>query len=90
MRDTSNFGQWLRQRRKSLGLTQKALAQQAGCAEVTLRKIEAGGLRPSAQLATCLARCLGTAEADVALVLEFALSETTPHASALHSGRLFP
>ncbi|MFZ1237980.1 MAG: helix-turn-helix domain-containing protein [Anaerolineae bacterium] len=37
MLDTSTFGQWLKQRRKALGLTQKELAQQAGCAEIALR-----------------------------------------------------
>ena len=58
MEQTGNFGQWLRQRRKALGLTQKALAQQAGCAEVTLRKIEAGDLQPSAPLVTSLAQAL--------------------------------
>ncbi|MGB4975383.1 MAG: helix-turn-helix transcriptional regulator [Anaerolineae bacterium] len=40
MISTQTFGQWLKQRRKALGLTQKDLAQQGGCAEVTLRKIE--------------------------------------------------
>ncbi|MCB9131136.1 MAG: helix-turn-helix transcriptional regulator [Anaerolineales bacterium] len=55
---TPTFGHWLRQRRKALGLTQKALAQQAGCAEVTLRKIESGDLQPSAPLVTSLAQAL--------------------------------
>ncbi len=31
------FNLWLKQRRKALGLTQKDLAQQAGCAEIALR-----------------------------------------------------
>ena len=53
------FGQWLKQRRRALGLTQKELAQQAGCAEVTLRKIESGDLQPSAPLVASLARALG-------------------------------
>ena len=55
----NTFGQWLKQRRKVLGLTQKELAQQAGCAEVTLRKIEAGDFHPSAQLAASLAKAVG-------------------------------
>ena len=56
MLKTTSFGQWLKQRRKALGLTQRALAQQAGCAEVTLRKIESGDLQPSAPLVTSLAQ----------------------------------
>ncbi|HRI55575.1 MAG TPA: helix-turn-helix transcriptional regulator, partial [Anaerolineae bacterium] len=65
MDNTDSFGQWLRQRRKALNLTQKELAQQAGCAEITLRKIEAGDLQPSAALVTSLARRLRVAEADL-------------------------
>ncbi|MCB0240090.1 MAG: helix-turn-helix transcriptional regulator, partial [Anaerolineae bacterium] len=49
------FGNWLKQRRKALRLTQKALALKAGCAEITLRKIEAGDLQPSAPLVASLA-----------------------------------
>ncbi len=45
MTGKSSFAQSLKQRRKALGLTQKELAQQAGCAEITLRKIEGGDLR---------------------------------------------
>ncbi len=62
---TGDFGHWLKQRRKALGLTQKALAQQAGCAEVTLRKIESGDLQPSAPLVTSLAQALGADDADL-------------------------
>ncbi|MDQ5824123.1 MAG: tetratricopeptide repeat protein [Chloroflexota bacterium] len=46
-----SFGQWIKQRRKLLDLTQDALARQAGCAVVTLRKIEADEMRPSRQMA---------------------------------------
>ncbi len=74
MGNTDNFGQWLRQRRAGLDLTQRELARQVGCAEVTLRKIEAGDLRPSAQLAAALIKALGTANADLPALLETALS----------------
>jgi transcriptional regulator with XRE-family HTH domain len=37
-----SFGAWLKLRRQALDLTQAELAQQVGCAEVTLRKLEAG------------------------------------------------
>ncbi len=72
MNNTDSFGQWLRQQRASLDLTQRELARQAGCAEVTLRKIEAGDLCPSAQLAAALVKGLGTADADLPALLELA------------------
>lgn len=65
MSSTTIFSQWLKQRRQALGLTQKELAQQVGCAEASLRKIEAGYLRPSAALITSLARSLVIAEAGL-------------------------
>ncbi|MCB0058762.1 MAG: XRE family transcriptional regulator, partial [Caldilineaceae bacterium] len=82
MVEQKTFGQWLKQQRKTLGLTQKALARQAGCAEVTLRKIEAGTLHPSAQLATCIARCLDIPAEDLPQVVEFALAGNDPDAIA--------
>ena len=74
MSKATTFGQWLKQRRKVLGLTQKELAQQAGCAEVTLRKIEAGDLHPSAPLAASLAKAVGAADADLPGIVTFARS----------------
>ena len=62
---TPTFSRWLKQRRKVLGLTQKDLARQAGCAEVTVRKIETGDLPPSAPLAAALAKAAGASEADL-------------------------
>ncbi|MBP7686941.1 MAG: protein kinase [Thermoflexales bacterium] len=53
------FGQLIRQRRRALDLTQDELARRVGCAAVTLRKIEAGDLRPSQQIAERLAMALG-------------------------------
>jgi DNA-binding XRE family transcriptional regulator len=38
-----SFGEWLHQRRRLLDLTQQQLADQIGCARITLRRIEAGG-----------------------------------------------
>ena len=52
------FGQLVRQRRRALDLTQDELARRVGCAAVTLRKIEAGDLRPSQQIAERLAMAL--------------------------------
>ncbi|MCB0256839.1 MAG: helix-turn-helix domain-containing protein [Anaerolineae bacterium] len=72
MGDTTTFGQWLKAKRKALGLTQKALAKQAGCAEVTLRKIESGHLQPSAQLVASLAQALGVDDADLPALVSLA------------------
>jgi transcriptional regulator with XRE-family HTH domain len=50
-----SFGAWLKQRRKALDLTCEELAQQVGCAVVTLRKLEIDARRPSRQMAERLA-----------------------------------
>ncbi|MDQ2692060.1 MAG: helix-turn-helix domain-containing protein, partial [Chloroflexota bacterium] len=57
-RDIS-FGEWLRQRRRIRDLTQQELADEAGCARITLRRIESGGLKPSKELADILLEKLG-------------------------------
>ena len=59
-----SFGEWLRQRRRMLDLTQQALADQAGCARITLRRIEAGALKPSKELAHILLEKLGVPESE--------------------------
>ena len=46
-----SFGEWVRQRRSALLLSREDLAEQFGCAVVTLRKIEADERRPSRQIA---------------------------------------
>ncbi|MCE7986389.1 MAG: helix-turn-helix domain-containing protein [Caldilinea sp. CFX5] len=55
MEPISSLGDWVRRRRKALGLTQALLAQQVGCATVMLKKIEADERRPSLQMAELLA-----------------------------------
>jgi len=59
-----SFGEWLRQRRRMLDLTQQALADQIGCARITLRRIESGGRRPSKELAQILLSKLGVPEIE--------------------------
>ena len=54
-----SFGTWLRQRRRMLDLTQRALADQVGCAEITVRQMEADALKPSKGLAEILLERLG-------------------------------
>jgi predicted ATPase/DNA-binding XRE family transcriptional regulator len=49
------FQQWLKQRRKALGLTQEALAGRIGTSVEVIRKLEAGTRRPSTQVAELLA-----------------------------------
>ena len=53
-----SFGQWLKKRRKMLDLTQQELAQQVGCAVITVQKIEADERRPSKQMAELFAKYL--------------------------------
>jgi predicted ATPase/DNA-binding XRE family transcriptional regulator len=52
------FGEWLRQQRIQLKLTHQELADRVGCSVVTIRKIEYGERRPSAQIAGLIANCL--------------------------------
>lgn len=63
MGDTENkrftFGKWLRQQRRTLDLTQQALADQVGCARITLRRIESGALKPSKDLTLILLEKVG-------------------------------
>jgi WD40 repeat protein/DNA-binding XRE family transcriptional regulator len=63
MDESESFGFWIR-RRKALDLTHKVLADQVGCAVVTIRKIEADERRPSRQIAERLAECLAVPPAD--------------------------
>ena len=53
-----SFGDWLRQRRQALDITQAALAQVVGCAVITIKKIERDERRPSLQVAQLLAEHL--------------------------------
>ena len=59
-----SFGEWMRQRRRMLDLTQQALADQVGCARITLRRIESGALKPSKELAHILLDKLGIPETE--------------------------
>jgi transcriptional regulator with XRE-family HTH domain len=59
MDEAISFGRWLKQRRRALDLTQEELAGKAGCARITIQKIEAEERRPSRVTAERLAICLG-------------------------------
>lgn len=58
MESASTFGQWLKQRRHELDLTQDTIAEALGCSSDTIRKIESGQRRPSRQIAELLANIL--------------------------------
>src|SRR5512136_2752375 len=53
------FGIWLRGERRRLDLSRQVLAGRAGCAEITLRRIESGTLKPSKELARILLEQVG-------------------------------
>ena len=63
-RQEISFGEWLRERRSALDLTQWELAERVGCSRETIQKIELGTRRPSKQVAELLAACLGIASED--------------------------
>ena len=67
-----SFGEWLKQRRSALLLSRDQLAQQVGCAEVTLRKIEADERRPSLAIAERLADLLELRADERTLFLQVA------------------
>ncbi|HEY0607360.1 MAG TPA: helix-turn-helix transcriptional regulator, partial [Herpetosiphonaceae bacterium] len=74
-RAPESFGSWLRQRRNALDLTQVAVAHCVGCAEVTIRKLEAAVQRPSRQLAQRLAVCLELPPPEQEVFLQVARGE---------------
>ncbi len=58
MQTAVSFPDWLKRRRRSLDLTREALAQRAYCSASAVRRMEAGDLRPSRELARLLAAAL--------------------------------
>jgi non-specific serine/threonine protein kinase len=64
MLEPISFGTWLRQRRRALDLTQKAFADRVGCAEITVRRMEADEYKPSNELALVLFEKLGIPELE--------------------------
>src|SRR5258707_10660141 len=81
-----SFGNWLRQRRKALDLTQLELADQVGCSVITLRKIEADARRPSKQITERLADMLAISPEERSAFVAFARrTEAGPSAISLPS-----
>lgn len=66
------FGDWLRQRRRTLDLTKHALAERVGCSAATIAKIEANLRRPSEQVALRLAAALAVPATEHAAFVRLA------------------
>ncbi len=64
MSGTQYFGQLLRQHRKYAGLTQSSLADRIGYSVWTIRKLEAGALRPSQNITAALSEALALDESE--------------------------
>lgn len=82
------FGSWLKARRKTLDLTQAALAQQVGCAAVTIKQFESGQRRPSRQIAELLATCLAIPADERDAFIRAARATPTSASSASHPATL--
>ena len=66
------FGEWLRQQRKDVGLTQNQMALRLNCSLIYLRKLEAGERRPSEQMMEQLAKTFNISQSDQPKFLRFA------------------
>ena len=75
MDGNASFGYWVRRQRKALDLAQAELARRVGCAEGTIRMIEADARRPSRQIAARLAEQLAIAPADHSAFIRAARAE---------------
>src|SRR5215210_5431332 len=72
MPESISFGAWLRKQRRALDLTQKAFADRVGCAEITVRRMEADEYKPSNELALALFGKLGIPEPERPAWVRFA------------------
>ena len=83
MPEPITFGTWLRRKRRALDLTQKSFADQVGCAEITVRRMEADEYKPSNELALVLFEKLGIPESERTQWVRFArgLAEYPKHHS---------
>ena len=75
MEGSASFGYWVRRRRKALDLTQHELAQRAGYALTTIRKIESDARRPSRDMAERLAEVLELPADERAAFIQSARAE---------------
>ena len=75
MPDLDHFAAWLKHRRIALNFTRDGLAQRAHCSVSTLRRLEAGDLRASEQLAASLAKALNLPVDQIETFTRFARGE---------------
>lgn len=91
METINSFGYYVRRRRKALDMTQRQLAEVAGCALVTLKKIETDQRRPSPAMAARLAECLALPEAERPAFMAAARGNApVDRLAASHPPALFP
>jgi predicted ATPase/transcriptional regulator with XRE-family HTH domain len=84
MTTVTSFGAWIRQRRRTLDMTQEELAAHVGCSLSAIRKIEADDRRPSRQVADLLAETLRIPQEERPTFLRIARMElATPHLATL-------
>ncbi|HYO51038.1 MAG TPA: tetratricopeptide repeat protein [Chloroflexia bacterium] len=82
----SDFGAWIKSRRKALDMTQRELGLRASCSPETIQKIEANALKPSRQLAELLAASLDITGEERETFVRLARGlepERGPHVSTL-------
>jgi putative transcriptional regulator len=63
--DIGSAGLRIKERRKALGLSQQALAEQAGVSRQTIVSLESGDYAPSVYLSLTVARLLGATVEDL-------------------------
>src|SRR6476469_3604386 len=80
----TTFGQWLKEHRKRLDITQEELADRIGCARETIKKIELGERRPSRQIADLLADYFRVPPDERDVFARFARSAGVAGAATLH------
>jgi transcriptional regulator with XRE-family HTH domain len=73
--ETYSFGEWLKQRREKLRLTQRDLAVMTHCSVPMIKKIESDERQPSPELAELLAVSLKVPESDRRIFVEVARGE---------------
>jgi predicted ATPase/transcriptional regulator with XRE-family HTH domain len=82
---TPPFGQWLKAQRAQLDLTQADLARRIGYSAITLRKVEAGALKPSKQMLDLLADHLDVPASQRDAFVTFALGQHAPTAHVVNN-----
>lgn len=79
MDDQNAFGAWLRRQRKAQDLSREALARRAHCSASAVRRMEAGELRPSPELALSLATALNVPPTDQEAFVRFARGDAAAY-----------